>query len=67
MTAHLSLPYLPATNPSLQSIYQLYSKAFFNLSTLKEIKTLEDNDKLCEIIEEMVEKHRDNIPVLAKG
>lgn len=31
------------------------------------IKTLEDNDRLCEVVTKMVEAHRDNIPVLAKG
>ncbi|ORY86657.1 branched-chain alpha-ketoacid dehydrogenase [Leucosporidium creatinivorum] len=67
VTQHLSLPFLPATNPSLQSIYNLYSSAFFNLTTVPEIKTLADNDRLCEVMEQMVEEHRDNIPILAKG
>ena len=31
------------------------------------IKNLEDNDRLCEVVTKMVEAHRDNIPVLAKG
>lgn len=67
MTAHLSLPFLPATNPSLQSIYALYSNAFSTMAALPSMETLEDNDRLCEAIAKMVEAHRDNIPTLAKG
>ncbi|KAM0790918.1 hypothetical protein ACM66B_004225 [Microbotryomycetes sp. NB124-2] len=67
VTQHLSLPFLPATNPSLQQIHNLYSTAFFNLVSLPPIKTLKDNDQLCQVVRQMVEAHRDNIPILAKG
>ncbi|KAM0755679.1 alpha-ketoacid dehydrogenase kinase [Meredithblackwellia eburnea MCA 4105] len=67
VTAHGSLPFLPATNPSLASIHQLYLSAFTSLASVPEIKSLEDNDKLCDAVAHMVEEHRDNIPILAKG
>ncbi|GJN89865.1 hypothetical protein Rhopal_002854-T1 [Rhodotorula paludigena] len=67
VSQHLSLPYLPATNPSLAKVHQLYSKAFFDLSTVPEVRTLADNDRLCKGLAQMVEEHRDNIPLLAKG
>ncbi|GAA6014653.1 hypothetical protein JCM10207_006891 [Rhodosporidiobolus poonsookiae] len=67
VSQHLSLPFLPATNPSLSKVHNLYSSAFSNLTTVPEIKTLEDNDKLCKVMAQMVEEHRDNIPLLAKG
>ncbi|GAA5870229.1 hypothetical protein JCM8547_006921 [Rhodosporidiobolus lusitaniae] len=67
VSQHLSLPFLPATNPSLSKVHNLYASAFFNLSTVPEIKTLADNDKLCRVMANMVEEHRDNIPLLAKG
>ncbi|GAA5937487.1 hypothetical protein JCM10213_007255 [Rhodosporidiobolus nylandii] len=67
VSQHLSLPFLPATNPSLSKVHNLYSSAFFNLSTVPSIKTLADNDKLCRVMSQMVEEHRDNIPLLAKG
>ena len=41
--------------------------AFTDLVTVPEIKTLADNDLLCKAMARMVEEHRDNIPVLAKG
>ncbi|GAA5900633.1 hypothetical protein JCM6882_000927 [Rhodosporidiobolus microsporus] len=67
VSQHLSLPFLPATNPSLAKVHALYSSAFFNLTTVPEVKTLADNDKLCRVVAQMVEEHRDNIPLLAKG
>jgi len=48
-------------------VHQLYSSAFFNLSSIPEIKTLADNERLCKVMAQMVEEHRDNIPLLAKG
>ncbi|BGP38957.1 hypothetical protein JCM10450v2_002914 [Rhodotorula kratochvilovae] len=67
VSQHLSLPYLPATNPSLAKVHQLYSSAFFNLTTVPEVRTLADNERLCKVMAQMVEEHRDNIPLLAKG
>ncbi|GAA6029655.1 hypothetical protein JCM8097_000987 [Rhodosporidiobolus ruineniae] len=67
VSQHLQLPFLPATNPSLSKVHNLYSSAFFNLLTVPEVKTLADNDKLCRVMSQMVEEHRDNIPLLAKG
>ncbi|TNY19081.1 pyruvate dehydrogenase kinase [Rhodotorula diobovata] len=67
VSQHLSLPFLPATNPSLAKVHQLYSSAFFNLSSIPEVKTLADNERLCKVMAQMVEEHRDNIPLLAKG
>ncbi|GAA5839510.1 hypothetical protein JCM11251_002744 [Rhodosporidiobolus azoricus] len=67
VSQHLSLPFLPATNPSLAKVHALYSSAFFNMTTVPEVRTLADNDKLCRVVAQMVEEHRDNIPLLAKG
>jgi len=68
VTQHLSLPFLPSTNPSLHKIYELYYNAFVDLTTVAApVRTLDDNDHLVEVIERMVAAHSDNIPVLAKG
>ncbi|BGP31068.1 hypothetical protein JCM10296v2_002832 [Rhodotorula toruloides] len=67
VSQHLSLPFLPATNPSLAKVHNLYSSAFTNLTLVPEVKTLADNDRLCKVVAQMVEEHRDNIPLLAKG
>ncbi|GAA5852344.1 hypothetical protein JCM5353_003645 [Sporobolomyces roseus] len=67
VTQHLSLPFLPATNPSLAKVHNLYSTAFFDLANIPEIKGLADNDKLCKMMANMVSAHTDNIPLLARG
>ncbi|GAA5874896.1 hypothetical protein JCM3774_006562 [Rhodotorula dairenensis] len=67
VSQHLSLPFLPATNPSLAKVHSLYSSAFSNLSEIPTVTSLADNDKLCAVVAQMVEEHRDNIPLLAKG
>ncbi|GAA5965769.1 hypothetical protein JCM3765_007337 [Sporobolomyces pararoseus] len=67
VTQHLSLPFLPATNPSLSKVHNLYSTAFFDLANVPEIKTLAENDKLCKVMANMVSAHTDNIPLLARG
>lgn len=67
VSQHLSLPFLPATNPSLAKVHSLYSSAFSLLSEIPEVTSLADNDKLCAAVAQMVEEHRDNIPLLAKG
>ncbi|GAA6060263.1 hypothetical protein JCM10212_003963 [Sporobolomyces blumeae] len=67
VTQHLSLPFLPATNPSLSKVHNLYSTAFFDLANIPEIKTLNDNDRLCTMMANMVSAHTDNIPLLARG
>ncbi|GAA5892870.1 alpha-ketoacid dehydrogenase kinase family protein [Sporobolomyces salmoneus] len=67
VTQHLSLPFLPATNPSLSKVHNLYSTAFFDLANVPEIKSLAENDKLCKVMANMVSAHADNIPLLARG
>ncbi|GAA5927594.1 alpha-ketoacid dehydrogenase kinase family protein [Sporobolomyces koalae] len=67
VTQHLSLPFLPATNPSLSKVHNLYSTAFFDLANVPEIKSLAENDKLCKVMANMVSAHTDNIPLLARG
>ncbi|GAA6004802.1 hypothetical protein JCM11491_002236 [Sporobolomyces phaffii] len=67
VTQHLSLPFLPATNPSLSKVHNLYSTSFFDLANIPEIKSLAENDKLCTMMANMVSAHTDNIPLLARG
>lgn len=61
------LPYVVVTNPHINDVYNLYYNAFDTFRKVKEIKTLDDNDKLCEIISENLKKHLTVIPKLATG
>ncbi|KAH8805927.1 pyruvate dehydrogenase kinase [Xylogone sp. PMI_703] len=62
-----TLPYVVVTNPHMSQVYELYYKAFESLRRVREIKNLEDNDKLCKKISQTLREHLTVIPSLAMG
>jgi pyruvate dehydrogenase kinase 2/3/4 len=62
-----TLPYVVVTNPHISQVYELYYKAFETLRRVREIKTLEDNDKFCKKIGQTLQEHLTVIPKLAMG
>ena len=62
-----TLPYVVLSNPHLSHTYELYYKAFERFRRVPEIQTLDDNDRYCKIIKEMLEMHLSVIPRLAIG
>jgi hypothetical protein len=48
-------------------VYELYYTAFDTFRRVKEVKTLEDNERFCKIIAEMLRAHLAVIPKLAMG
>lgn len=62
-----TLPYVVVTNPHISAVYELYYKAFESLRRVREIKTLEDNDKFCNKIGDTLQEHLTVIPKLAMG
>ncbi|KAI0006935.1 alpha-ketoacid dehydrogenase kinase [Xylariaceae sp. FL0662B] len=61
------LPYVVVTNPHISDVYELYYNAFDSFRRIKEIKTLDDNDRLCKEISKMLRAHLTVIPKLAMG
>lgn len=61
------LPYVVVTNRHLSEVYELYYKAFESFRRIPEIKTLEDNEKFCEIVKTALQEHLTVIPSLAMG
>ncbi|KAL7625544.1 putative protein kinase [Parahypoxylon ruwenzoriense] len=61
------LPYVVVTNPHINDVYELYYTAFDKFRRIKEIKTLEDNERLCKEVSEMLRAHLTVIPKLAMG
>lgn len=62
-----TLPYVVVTNPHMSHVYELYYKAFETLRRIREIKTVQDNDKYCAIVSETLREHLSVIPRLAMG
>lgn len=61
------LPYVVVTNPHLSHVYELYYKAFERFRGVREIRTLEDNDRYCDILRKTIKEHLTVIPNLAMG
>ncbi|KAK2736580.1 hypothetical protein FQN55_001594 [Onygenales sp. PD_40] len=61
------LPYVVVTNPHLSLVYELYYKAFERFRSVPEIRTLDDNDRYCEILRTTLKEHLTVIPNLAMG
>ncbi|KAF2816305.1 alpha-ketoacid dehydrogenase kinase [Mytilinidion resinicola] len=62
-----TLPYVVVTNPHIAHVYELYYRAFERLRRMPEIKTLDDNDEFCKLVEETLREHASVIPRLAIG
>ncbi|OAA66975.1 pyruvate dehydrogenase [Niveomyces insectorum RCEF 264] len=61
------LPFAVVSNPHISAVYELYYQAFDLLRKVKEVKTLEDNDALCQVIGHTLQAHLPVIPKLAMG
>jgi pyruvate dehydrogenase kinase 2/3/4 len=62
-----TLPYVVVTNPHISQVYELYYKAFESLRRVREIKTLDDNEKFCKKISQTLQEHLTVIPKLSMG
>lgn len=62
-----TLPYVVVTNPHISQVYELYYKAFESLRRIGEVKSLEDNERLCKKISQTLQEHLTVIPTLAMG
>ncbi|KAF2685135.1 alpha-ketoacid dehydrogenase kinase [Lentithecium fluviatile CBS 122367] len=62
-----TLPYVVVANPHLAHVYELYLRAFERFRRIPEIRSLDDNDKYCKVLEETLREHATVIPRLAIG
>ncbi|KAF9977131.1 hypothetical protein BGZ73_006898 [Actinomortierella ambigua] len=62
-----NLPFIVGTNPHIELVYDLYWQAFEKLRKVPEIKTLDDNEKFCELVKGLLNDHLVVIPQLALG
>ncbi|RDW93088.1 protein kinase PKP2 [Aspergillus mulundensis] len=61
------LPYVVVANPHFSLVYELYYKAFERFRTVPEIRSLDDNDRFCDILRKTLKEHLVVIPRLAMG
>lgn len=61
------LPFIVGTNPYVANVLAAYKESFLSLATHPPVTTLEDNAVFAEHLEELVDRHADDIPAMAKG
>ncbi|KAI6817924.1 pyruvate dehydrogenase kinase [Hortaea werneckii] len=62
-----TLPYSALTNEHIRHVYELYYRAFELLRKVGEVKTVDDNDKFCDVLKLCLKEHLSVIPRLAMG
>lgn len=62
-----SLPFIVGTNPFVSRIHQLDKSSFHALATFPDVQSVEANKEFSQRLEALVEAHRDDIPIMAKG
>jgi len=67
VNAHLSLPYLPASNPHIKHVMSIYRHSLEEINSLPPIRSVEDNSTLLHALETMVDDAADVIGMFANG
>lgn len=62
-----TLPYVVVANAHLAHVYESYLQAFERFRRVPEIRSVEDNDRYCKVLEETLKEHATVIPRLAIG
>lgn len=62
-----TLPYVVVSNEHISEVYELYYQAFESLRRIREVKTLDDNERLCQKISQTLQQHLPVIPKLSMG
>lgn len=55
------------TNPYIARTLEDFRSSFQWLATYPEVKTLEENEEFARQLERLVERHKDDIPRMARG
>jgi pyruvate dehydrogenase kinase 2/3/4 len=62
-----TLPYIVVTNHHLSHVYDLYYRAFEKFRKVPQIRSIDDNDKFCDVIRGTLKEHLTIIPRLVMG
>ncbi|KAJ7702474.1 atypical/PDHK/BCKDK protein kinase [Mycena rosella] len=62
-----SLPFIVGTNPYIANTLNAYRDSFQLLATYPAVTTLEQNKQFAEQLEDLVQRHANDIPTMAKG
>lgn len=61
------LPYSIIRNPHMSHVYELYYHSFNSLRKFPKIRSLDDNDKLCNLVKDLLLRHTEVVPRVVMG
>jgi len=61
------LPFIVGCNPTILAIHELYIRAFHMVADFPFVATLEDEERFCNMLTELLHDHRDVVTMLAEG
>lgn len=61
------LPFIVGTNPYISKVYNLYLSSFDTIRSVPQITSLQQDEQFAEMLRLLVESHKDNIQMLARG
>lgn len=62
-----SLPFIVGTNPYVAKTLNAYRESFQLLATYPHVGSLDENAKFVSMLAELVRRHANDIPTMAKG
>jgi 26S proteasome regulatory subunit T1 len=62
-----ALPFIVGTNPYVANTLSAYRQSFQWLATYPPVQNLEENEAFTTQLEELVQRHANDIPTMAKG
>jgi 26S proteasome regulatory subunit T1 len=62
-----SLPFIVGTNPYVFDTAKAFRESFYSLATHPPVRTLEENDAFVQMLSDIVQRHANDIPTMAKG
>lgn len=62
-----TLPFIVGTNPYVSKTTQSFQESFHLLATHPPVRNLQENEEFARMLSGIVERHRDDIPTMAKG
>eukprot|EP00127_Corallochytrium_limacisporum_P002954 Clim_evm1s144 gene=Clim_evmTU1s144 len=62
-----NLPFVVGINPYISEIYKLYQTSFDEMRLFRKIKTIEDNDRFCNLVADQIRRHGPVVSYLARA
>ena len=62
-----SLPFIVGTNPYISKTAKAFEESFYRLADHPPVRNLQENDEFAQVLRDIVKRHANDIPTMAKG